>query len=76
MHLNDHLLTQTEGKRYGENITIVVFSCIYFEPSSIKQISLNKQEPNQKDTCYKWLVQIFLHNLEQFSFIFTCLHPV
>ena len=59
MNLTDHQLMQTGSTSYKENMNIIVFSCIDFELTSIKQKTLDKQECSHKNTCYKILVHIF-----------------
>ena len=39
---SNHLLPRTGRKKYNENMNTAVFSCINFEPTSIKQTALNK----------------------------------
>ena len=46
-------LTRTENTRYSERTNIVVFSCINFELTSIKQTTLEKQGSTHKNTYYK-----------------------
>ena len=49
IYLADHKLTQTGRKKYSKNTNIVVFSCINFELTSVKQTALNKQVFNHKN---------------------------
>ena len=49
-------------------MNIVVFSCINFELTSIKEKTLNKQGSTHKKAFYKLLVHFFI----QFSFLFPC----
>ena len=69
MYLVDHELTQTRRTRYSENMNIVVFACINFELTPIKQKTLIRQGSTHKNTSYNWLVHIFF--TPQFSLLYT-----
>ena len=53
----------TGRTRYSGNMSIIAFSYIKFEFTSVKQTALNKQGFIYKNTYYKWVVHIFRNGL-------------